>query len=338
MKSITMREIANDLKLSVSTVSRALANDHQIGTKTKRKVQDYARQKSYTVNRFAQGLRVGKSRTIGVVVSTINDPMVIQMLEGIYDFCEANHFQFLIKQSKGSLKEEQVAVQKLYSNGVDGLLISPTADTVDFSYLGDLQKRNFPIVVFDQITDQLAVHQVGLDHMDAAYRGMKHLLDSGMRQIAVMNGRPSHFLTRERLKGCIKALKEQQMVYDPELVSFYNHTDQEVQVLKLEVIISDLFLNNKKADALFIAVDALTVKILEIIKRLGVSVPIVGFSDRESFNLLTADLAVLQQPAYEIGKQATKQLLRLIEKPKQKEFEAVYLKASLHALPQKVLI
>ena len=130
MSNITLRDIAKALSLSVSTVSKALRDSYEISEATKARVLAYARENQYLPNRMAKSLKEGKSGSIGVVVCSIDNSFVSRMLDGIHGTCVAAGYDIIIMQSKESLVQEQACIKQLEARGVDGMLISPSAETV----------------------------------------------------------------------------------------------------------------------------------------------------------------------------------------------------------------
>src|SRR5690606_39307040 len=145
MGQMTLRDIAKALRLSVSTVSKALRDSYEIGPETKRRVMEYARANHYMPNRMAKSLKEGKSGSIGVVVCSIDNSFVSRMLDGIDGVCTEAGYDLMIMQSKESLLQEKSCLKQLEARGVEGVLISPSAETVSFEHLQSLRRAGIPI-------------------------------------------------------------------------------------------------------------------------------------------------------------------------------------------------
>lgn len=326
---ITLRDIAKALNLSISTVSRALTDSYQIGDKTKKQVLAYAKEHNYVPNRMARGLKEGKSRSIGVVVCSIDNNFVAQMLDGIDSYCTANDYQLIIMQSKESFEQEKACVNLLYAGGIDGLLISPTYQTTDFEYLNNLQKLGLQIVLFDRLSKKIETHKVAADNFKGAYEATLHLISNGFKNIAHINSNTKLSIATERYEGYKKALSDKGLSYQEELVKFFDTTTSQNLNDNLEKAIKDLMSSAIKPDAIFTATDKLSTKCLAILNNLGYLVPtdvaLIGFSNTDLANALNPSLSTVYQPSFEIGSLAAKQLLSLINDKINKPFETVLL-------------
>jgi LacI family transcriptional regulator len=324
---ITLRDISKALNLSISTVSRALTDSYQIGDKTKKKVLAYAKEHNYVPNRMARGLKEGKSRSIGVVVCSIDNNFVAQMLDGIDSYCTANDYQLIIMQSKESFEQEKACVNLLYAGGIDGLLISPTYQTTDFEYLKNLQKAGLPVVLFDRLSDKIETHKVAADNFKGAYNATLHLINNGFKHIAHINSNTKLSMATERFEGYKKALADAGLAYEEELVKFLDTTKADNLNENLAEIIAQLM--HTKTDAIFTATDKLSTKCLVLLNNLGYQVPkdvaLIGFSNTDLADALNPSLSTIYQPCFEIGSLAAKQLLSLINGKTKEPFETVLL-------------
>ncbi|TKC10089.1 LacI family transcriptional regulator [Pedobacter polaris] len=327
--NITLRDIAEALKLSVSTVSRALTDSYQIGDKTKKKVLAYANEHNYVPNRIARSLKEGKSRSIGVVVCSIDNNFVAQMLDGIDHYCTEHQYQIIIMQSKELFEQEKACINLLYSGGIDGLLISPTYQTTDFDYLINLQKSGLPIVLFDRLSDKIDTHKVAVDNFKGAYNATLHLIDNGYKNIAHINSDTKLSMATERFEGYKKALADAKIPYNANLVQFFDTTTADNLNQNLEKILQALMHADTKPDAIFTATDQLSTRCLAILNKLGYLVPtdvaLIGFSNTDLADALNPSLSTIYQPSFEIGSLAAKQLLSLIDDKTNTPFETILL-------------
>lgn len=334
MNNVTLRDIAKALNLSVSTVSRALTDSYQIGDKTKQRVLAYAKEHHYVPNRMAKSLKEGKSRSIGVVVCAIDNSFVAQMLDGIDQYCTANNYQLIIMQSKESYEQEKACINLLYAGGIDGLLISPSYQTVDFSDLNQLQAAGLPIVLFDRLSKQMETHKVASDNFKGAYDATMHLIANGYRTIAHLNSNSKLSLTTERLEGYQKALADAGLSYREELVKFCDTSNPQLLDAQVNAAIIQLLDLIPKPDAIFTATDQLSTKSLMVLNQLNYQVPkdmaIMGFSNSDLAEILNPALSTVQQPAFNIGNLAAKKLIELIENRGTADFETVLLPTTLH--------
>jgi LacI family transcriptional regulator len=313
-KNITLKDIAKALNISVSTVSRALSDNYQIGAATKQMVLDYAKAHNFVLNRMAKSLKEGKSRTIGVVICSLDNSYVAQMLDGIDSFCTDQGYQIIIMQSKELQKQETACIDLLYASGVEGLLISPAYENTDFSHLIDLQQSGLPIVLFDRLSEHIKTTKVASNNFQGAYDATMHLINNGYRKIAHINTNTALSITTERFNGYVKALQDSGIPFREDYVHYYDFAKE-----NLEDIMKGLMNLPDQPDALFTATDQITMKCQSILSRLDYAIPadlaLIGFSNTDMADVFYPPLTTINQPAFEIGKLAAQKLIEMIEQP-----------------------
>jgi len=334
--SVTLKDIAKALNLSISTISKSLNDSYEISIDTKQKVLEYAQKHHYSPNRLAKGLKEGKSRSIGVVVCSLDNNVIAQMLDGIDTVSSDNSYQIIIMQSKESEKQEAACIELLYSGGVDGILISPACETVDFSYLRSLQEAGLPIVLFDRLSDQINTHKVGADNFQGAYDATMHLIKSGYKNIAHLNTNTTLSIATERLNGYKQALKDSNIAYRPELLRSCDYSDTQKLNSDLEEAILYFMNLSDKPDAIFTATDQISTRCLTLLNKLGYHIPddiaLIGFTNTDLAEALSPALSTVHQPAFEMGQLAAKKLISLIERKDQDpEYETVMLETYIKA-------
>lgn len=316
--TVTLRDIAKALNLSISTISKALNDSHEIGSETKKKVLDYAKKHHYSPNRMAKGLKEGKSRSIGVVVCSLDNNVIAQMLDGIHKASNDKSYQIIIMQSKESEKLETACLELLYAGGVDGILISPAYETINFSYLNSLQASGLPIVLFDRLIDQMHTHKVGADNFKGAYDATIHLINNGYKNIAHLNTNTILSIATDRLNGYKQALEDSGIKYRPELLRSCNYTDANKLNEDLELAIKYYMSLSDKPDAIFTATDQISTRCLVLLNKLGYKIPddvaLIGFTNTELADAMNPALSTVHQPAFEIGQLAAEKLISLIER------------------------
>jgi len=328
-KNITLKDIAKELQLSVSTVSRALRDNYQIGDATKTKVLNYAKEHHFIHNRMARSLKEGKSRTIGVIVCSLDNVYVSQMLDGIDNYCTGQEYQIIIMQSKELQEQEDACIHLLYASGIDGLLISPAYQNTDFAELKTLQKAGLPIVLFDRLSDHIESNKVASNNFKGAYEATLHLIKNGYRKIAHINTNTELSITTERLNGYLKALKDNHITYKAEYVHYYDYSKG-----NLEGIIDRLMTLPDPPHALFTATDQITTKCVSILSKSPYHVPedlaFIGFSNTDLADAFNPPLTTVNQPAFEIGKIAAQKLIKNIEQPNYNPgFETILLESEI---------
>lgn len=332
--SVTLKDIAKALNLSISTISKSLNDSHEISLDTKQRVMDYARAHHYFPNRMAKSLKEGKSHSIGVVVCSLENNFVSQMLDGIDSTCSVESYQIIIMQSKESQQQETACIELLYAGGVDGILISPACETVDFSYLLMLQEAGLPIVLFDRLSDKINTHKVGADNFKGAYNATMHLIKNGYKNIAHLSTNTILSIATDRLNGYKQALLESGIDYKPELLRSCDYSDAHKLNADLEEALLYYMNLANKPDAILTTGDQISTRCLALLNKLGYKIPedvaLIGFTNTDLADALNPALTTVHQPAFDIGELAAKKLIALIEKKEHTpDYETILLDTSI---------
>jgi LacI family transcriptional regulator len=331
-EAVTIKDIAKALGLSTSTVSRALRDSYEISEETKKQVLEYAEKINYHPNPIAQSLKERRSRSIGVIVCEIANSYFSQIINGIESIAYTRGYNVIISQSRESFEREMINLQYLTSRSVDGLIISVSTETKDFSYLAELNSKGLPIVFFDRIVDEINTHKVITDNHKAAYDAVSHLISNGYTKIAAVSNPEILSITKERLAGYKAALANNGLTVESSLVKFCQHGGMNPS--EVEDAVKSLLAEEIKPDAIFAVSDKLTTGCLRFLKANSVNVPddigLIGFSNTDLTELLDPPLSVIKQPAFEMGEVATSLLLQLIESKRPvTDFETKVLSAEL---------
>ncbi|TDO28791.1 LacI family DNA-binding transcriptional regulator [Sediminibacterium goheungense] len=331
-EAVTIKDIARELGLSTSTVSRALRDSYEISPETKKLVLEYAEKINYRPNPIALSLKEKRTRSIGIVVAEIANSFFSQIINGIESIAYDKGYNVIITQSHESFERELINVQYLASRSIDGLLISLASETRDLSHLKHLHERGYPIVFFDRIVDEINTHKVIVDNTKGGYDATTHLIKSGFKNIAALANAAYLSITRDRIGGYQAALEEHKMKQDPSLIKYCLHGGLVYE--EVEQALDSLFKQKKKPDAIFAAADKLTTNCLRYFKAKGIRVPediaVIGFSNIDLTELLSPSLSVVRQPAFEMGQVATELLLNLIESKRPvKDFDTRMLQPDL---------
>lgn len=314
-EAVTIKDIAKALGLSTSTVSRALRDSYEISPETKKLVLEYAEKNNYHPNPIALSLKERRSRSIGVIVCEIANSFFSQTINGIESIAYNSGYNVIISQSRESADRELLNLQYLTSRSVDGLIVSVSAETKDFSYFKELHKRGMPIVFFDRIVDDIQTHKVIVDNFKGAYDATTHLIRSGYKQIANISNASVLSIARERLAGYKAALADNGLAVNESLIQYCQHGGMIVE--EVEEAINALLAQKPQPDAILTCADKLTTNCFRILRSKGLKVPgdigLIGFSNSDMTELLDPPLSVIRQPAFEMGEIATSLLIKLIE-------------------------
>ncbi|OAQ41924.1 hypothetical protein A5893_02050 [Pedobacter psychrophilus] len=311
MKNVTLKEIAVQLGVSVSTVSRALTDSYEINVETKKKVQQLAKDLNYQPNPFASFLRKHKSNTIALVIPEISNNFFSLVIKGVEAACQEKDFYVLIYQTDEDFQKEQRITNHLIGGRVDGVLISVCSQTNTSDHLKEILERKIKLVMFDRVLNDITVSKVTSNDYDNSLEATKLLLNQGCRKIIFLKAGSNLSTMDKREKAYADALISYGLSVDETLVKTFL-PDQE---LDLEVL--KTFIISKKPDAIFCSVENLAIACYDICSELNLNIPndikIITFSNLKVARLLNPSLTTISQPAYEIGKTAATLLINEIE-------------------------
>lgn len=332
-KPATIKDIALALKLSPSTVSRALRDGYEISTETKKLVMDYAKQVNYKSNPIALSLKNRRSYSIGIVVPKLANSFFSQAIAGIESIAYERGYHTIITQTHDSPERELINVNHLAQRSVDGLLISMSAGTSDYSFLKTLHEDGLPIVFFDRIIDDINTFKVTSDNFGGAYQATESLIKAGRKKIALLSNAPQLSITNERLAGYMKALADYHIPFKTELIRNCSKGGNDYQ--EVEDAVKDL-LANDQPDAIFISSDRISISCIRALRNLNFdpkAIALAGFSNSDVVDLLKPSLSYVKQKSFEMGQVAVEMLLKLIEsKYPITEFETRVLATELHLI------
>lgn len=313
LDTVTIKDIAKALNFSTSTVSRALRGSYEISEETKKKVTEYAEKINYRPNPIALSLKERRSRAIGVVVSEIANDFFSQAIDGIESIAYNCGYHVIITQSHESEEREKANVMHHTSRSVDGLLISLSSGTVDLSYLKELNNKGLPIVFFDRITDEIETHKVTANNSIGAFQATEHLIRQGFKNIAHLTSSPYLSITKERMDGYKKALEKHHIPFNENLIKHCNHGGMIAD--EVEEALVSLFKSKTPPDAVFTTGGRITTVCFKILKTMKPikDIGFVGFTNNKVADLFDPPMTVVTQPAFEIGEEATRLLLQMIE-------------------------
>lgn len=314
-EAITIKDIAKALGLSTSTVSRALRDSYEISPETKEKVLAYAREMNYRPNPIALSLKEKRSSSIGVLVAEIANSFFSQVINGIESVAQENGYNVIIAQSKENLAKEVSALHYLASRSVDGIIMSVSSETTDFSVIQQMYEKKMPLVFFDRIVDSIKTHKVTVDNFKGAYDATLHLIKNGYKNVACIANAPQLSITSERVNGYKAALEKAKLPFNPDNLVYCNHGGLIYE--EVEAAMKQLLKQKNKPDAIIGCADKITTNVMRYAQKKRIAIPtdiaLIGFSNLDLTDLLSPSLSVVRQPAGEMGKIAAELLIKMIE-------------------------
>jgi LacI family transcriptional regulator len=214
----TVYDIAKELKITASTVSRAL-NDHpNISARTKKAVRRMSKKLSYQPHGIAAALRNGKSNIIGVIVPTADRNFFASIIRGIEEMANKAQYQVMICQTHEDPLREAAAIETLLNSRVDGVIASLSKKIRNFAPYRKIKSAGIPLILFDRANDELGVSQVVIDDFTGSYKAVTHLIQQGCRRIAHLTSIEKINIYKERLRGYKTALENHGLPFESELV------------------------------------------------------------------------------------------------------------------------
>ncbi|MBN8822042.1 MULTISPECIES: LacI family DNA-binding transcriptional regulator [unclassified Spirosoma] len=318
MHQTTIIDIARELGISKSTVSRALTGHPNVNAKTRQRVLDMAAQVDYQRNQLAISLLTNRTSTIGIIVPEFISFFFPKVIIGAQEELARSGYNVVICHSNESYETEVTNAKALLASRVDGLIVSHTKETRNFDHFRVFQRKGIPVVFFNRVCEDMDVSKVTVDDYNGAFQAVDHLIKTGRRRIAHLAGPDTLTNSRSRLNGYRDALTQHGIAIDPELIISYD-----LNLDKANIYVNHLLNLPNPPDALFTINDPTALEALNVAKRRGIRVPqdlaIVGFSDDPISALIEPGLTTIAQPVDELGKQAAqlliKQLLADDERP-----------------------
>jgi LacI family transcriptional regulator len=310
---MTLKQLAKELNLSISSVSKALRDSHEISAATKKVVLAKAKELNFQVNPFASSLRKQKSKTIAVIIPEIANNFFALVINGIESIAQEKEYHVLIYLTHDD-KDKEIAITKLLQNGrVDGIMMSLSSQTTDTSHLKELVENEIPLVFFDRVAEQIDSPKITTDDYYSGMKATEHLIEKGCNRIAYLSVSQNLSTSNKRMNGYLEALNKNEIKQEDRLI--LNCNDDEANNNQL---IRKLLKRKKRPDGIFASVEKLAISTYEICKELNLKIPgdvkIICFSNLQTAALLNPSLTTITQPAYEIGREAAAILFKLVEK------------------------
>jgi len=307
-REVTIYDIARELSLSPSTVSRALKDHTHIKKDTKKKVIAVAKELGYQRNKFASNLRLRKTHTLGVVVPRLNSYFMATAIAGIEKITNARGYSLIISQSQESGRKEAESVMTLFNSRVDGLLVSLAYDTRNLDHFKILFNKNIPVVFFDRVFECNGCASIVIDNFRAAYEIVAHLISQGCRRIFHLGGNTLRNVYSERMRGYKQALEDNNIRFEKDLVMNSDLDDQAGREA-----VKTILKMKERPDAVFAANDSSAVSVMIGLKNAGIRIPgeisVAGFNNEPVSQVILPNLTTINYPAHEIGEIAATTLI-----------------------------
>ena len=315
----TLKEIAEKINVSVSTVSKALKGYADVNPETKKLILKTAKEMNYKPNSFAVNLRTKESKTIGLIVPEIVHHFFSSVIKGIIAQAEKKGYLVIILQSNESYELEKKQLELLQNKRVDGILVSIANGTSKFDHFKEVIDNDTPLVMFDKIAKIIDCSKVIIDDRKAAYEATKYLIEIGCKKIAHFRGPLLPQNSIDRFLGYKKALEDFNIPYDSKLVYVLNDVSFEEGKYYAKKLVKE----HKNVDGIFVNTDLVAIGAITAFNEMNIKVPedisIVGFSNWFMSTVVSPSLTTINQPGFKMGKEAFKVLYKEIKAKKKNE-------------------
>lgn len=329
-QKITLKHIARELEVSISTVSKALKNSEEISRDTKEKVQAFAKLYNYKPNNIAISLKNKRTKNIGVIIPDIVHHFFTTVFRGIEKYADSHGYNVIVCVSDESFDKEVINMEMLANGSIDGFIMALSAETQlknDFNHLKEVTEQGIPLVLFDRITDEIQCDKVVIDDKDAAYQAVTKLINNGRKRIALITTESYLNVSEKRAEGYFEALKDNGIAIDESLVLRlpYQYEDEQK---------SGKFFESMEIDAVLCVNEIFAIRCMRHAIKKGLKIPedisFIGFTDGILSKFANPRLTSVAQHGEKMGEIAAQMLIEKVESEEEDEtYRTEILKSTL---------
>lgn len=330
-KRLTLKLIAKELDVSVSTVSKALRDSAEISEDTRQKIKAFAKLYNYKPNNIALSLKNRKTKTIGVIIPEIVHHYFTTVISGIEQIANEKGYHVIICTSNNSFDKEVINMEILANGSTDGFILSVAKETQqrgDYHHLTEVINQGMPLVLFDRVIEEINCDKVIIDDLLGAKKAVQYLVDKGCRKIGLITTIDYVSVGKLRTQGYIETLRENNIELDEDIILKVEDFDRsEYEIAH--------FLREKQLDAVFAVNEHFAIYAIKAFQEQGLKVPddvqVIGFTDGELSKRFIPSLTTINQHGEEMGAQAARLLIRKLENEDEEEepFETIIIETGL---------
>lgn len=320
-RKITLKQIARELDVSISTVSKSLKDSPEISEDTKLKIQAFARMYNYKPNNIALSLKNRKTKTIGIIIPEIVHHFFATVISGIEQVAGENGYNVIICLSDESFDKEVINMEMLANGSIDGFIMSLSKETqskADYHHITEAMNQGMPVVMFDRVTNDILCDKVIIDDKQAAYDAVQSLIEKGMKKIALISTVDYVSVGKLRTDGYVKALLDNEIPFREDLI------------IKVEDMAScsqaiEHLINDNAIDAVFAVNELFAVIAIQTAHKKGLQVPedfsVIAFTDGIISQYSTPTITTVSQDGIKMGRKAATMLIARLDKEEDNEHE-----------------
>lgn len=320
-KKITLKQIAKELDVSVSTVSKALSGSKEISEDTTQKIQAFAKLYNYKPNNIALSLKNRKTKTIGILIPEIVHHFFSTVIRGIERVANRRGYNVIVGLSNESFTKEIINMEMLANGSIDGFILSISKETLlkqDYHHFHATINQGMPIVMFDRVVDEVECDKVIVDDFNGAVKAVNKLIENECKNIALITTMDYVSVGKLRTQGYLKALEDHGMEANPNMIlKIDDSLNVENHLELLEAEIAQFLKSNPGIDGLFAVNELYAVTTMKVARKLGLNVPddiqVIGFTDGVLSKHATPSLTTVSQHGQKMGEQAANLLIDRLE-------------------------
>lgn len=315
MNKLTIKDIAKLLRVSTSTVSRALSDHPDISEETRMRVKEVAHELNYKKNLYASFFRKNKSGLIALILPEINMFYTPKMVKSINNLIAPSNYSLIISLTNDQVEKEEEIIEKCIKWSVEGVILCLSKETQNLDFALRLKKADIPCVLIDKTIDNNIFPTVTIDNIETSYEATLHLIEKGHHQILGVFGSLNYTISKERVSGFLKALDKKRLKKSENKILSVEKSEE------LESRLPEMLMQNHFT-ALYTMSDELLAKCVYIIQKMGLNIPndisIISISDGIYPYLVHPNITHMKDSGNKLGKLAAKTLVELIQNPKLK--------------------
>ncbi|MEO8234872.1 MAG: LacI family DNA-binding transcriptional regulator [Flavobacterium sp.] len=319
-KKVTLKQIAKELDVSISTVSKSLRDSAEISEDTRQKVQAFAKLYNYKPNLIALSLKNRKTKTIGIIIPEIVHHFFATVISGIEHLANEKGYNVIVCLSDESFDKEVINMEMLANGSIDGFIMSLSKETQqkkDFHHILEATSQGMPVVMFDRVTNDIFCDKVIIDDKTAAQDAVNFLIYKGMRKIGLITTVDYVSVGKLRTEGYLHALQQNNIILDENLILKIEDIDNCTSEI-------EKFIKENDVDAVFAVNELFAVTAIKAINQIGKKVPedisVIGFTDGIISKYSTPSITTVSQNGISMGQKAAKLLIDRLENDEEDEF------------------
>ena len=316
---LTLKKIAKELDVSISTVSKALRDSPEIGEDTREKIKAFAKHYNYKPNNIALSLKNRKTKTIGIIIPEIVHHFFTTVISGVEKVANEMGYNVLVCLSDNSFSKEVLNMEMLANGSTDGFILSLAKETMqkgDYHHLTEAVNQGMPLVLFDRVVDEISCDKVIIDDVTGGKKAVQYLIDIGCKKIALISTVDYVSVGKLRTKGYMEALEENGYALKEDLIlKIEEMEDSEAEI--------EEFLQHNEVDGVFAVNEHFAISAIKSLQQKGKNVPddvsVIGFTDGELSKRFIPGLTTVSQHGMRIGEESARLLIEKLERTPSEE-------------------